>query len=85
MKRYDLVAARNERGTIEVETPTGAWVHFDDAAAEIHKLNNDLTATTIERDNAIRDAKEHYGKLVELREGIKALEATWQRLLEKGL
>lgn len=82
MKRYDVYGVELGPHDSDYEW---YWIRRDDAQAEIHKLNNDLTAVTLERDNAIRDAKHHYAELQVLRQGIEALHATWQKLLEKGL
>lgn len=47
-------------GDLMLADPAGKWVSFYDAQAEIHQLNNELTAICLARDSAIRDAKQHY-------------------------
>jgi hypothetical protein len=42
----------------ETERANGPWVRFEDAAAEIHRLNNLLTQVTLERDALKRSAHE---------------------------
>jgi chromosome segregation ATPase len=54
-------------------------------ADEIHKFNNRLTAVLLERDNAIRNGRLYFAKLEQLRKDVKALEATWRKLLEAEL
>lgn len=48
MKRYQLVL-KGDTGFIRLdEHPEGSWLRFDDHAAEVHRLNNALTAAYLE-------------------------------------
>jgi hypothetical protein len=49
MKRYAIMDGHGWPYG-ETERANGPWVRFEDAAAEIHRLNNLLTQVTLERD-----------------------------------
>lgn len=56
MKRYRLI------GNEFQESTGGAWVRFEDAAADVHRLNNQLTAAYLQRDALKRELAGHDGR-----------------------